>query len=235
LGGREEGILGVTVFNQITLISDWNYYLGDDPLAIGAGQFDFETVVMHELGHALGVGHSRDEPSAMYPYLASGTAKRTLTADDLTDLGESDPESTPEALIAQTLPAHSGDNGVSGSDDDPRDLLAARLLPVIWPEVALSAVDASLRAWLKPGNDRPPIAAPARTSSTHSDKVTHSLGPDRCDVLDEREVDEIWHEVGVDADCSWLLMDPRDATLRPNLNQKSPKETVARDHRTSNN
>ena len=44
----------------------------------GAGQYDFETIVMHELGHALGLGHSADTNSVMYSTLETGTARRTL-------------------------------------------------------------------------------------------------------------------------------------------------------------
>ena len=46
--------------SEITLLQGWNWYAGADPSQIGAGQYDFETTVTHELGHALGLGHSAD-------------------------------------------------------------------------------------------------------------------------------------------------------------------------------
>jgi protocatechuate 3,4-dioxygenase beta subunit len=84
IGGVADGVLGVTsAGNQITIVTGWNYYLGDDPSLIGAGQYDFETVVMHELGHALGLGHSLDTNSLMYPYLGTGDVHRAFTDGDL--------------------------------------------------------------------------------------------------------------------------------------------------------
>jgi hypothetical protein len=49
---------------------------------MGLGRFDFEMVVMHELGHVLGLGHSADPTSAMDATLGAGTANRNLTAAD---------------------------------------------------------------------------------------------------------------------------------------------------------
>ena len=50
---------------------------------IGAGQYDFETAVLHELGHALGLGGSTDPSSPMYETLAAGAADRTVATQDL--------------------------------------------------------------------------------------------------------------------------------------------------------
>jgi hypothetical protein len=84
-GGVSNGVLGC--FNapnsEITLIQGWNWYAGSDPTQIGSGQYDFETTVLHELGHALGLGGGTYPTSPMYETLASGVADRTVTTQDL--------------------------------------------------------------------------------------------------------------------------------------------------------
>src|SRR5262249_7572565 len=67
VGSYADGVLGCTTdAGQITLINGWNFYAGSDGTQIGAGQYDFETVVTHELCHGLGLGHSTDSTSVMY-------------------------------------------------------------------------------------------------------------------------------------------------------------------------
>jgi hypothetical protein len=84
VGGYADGVLGCTTDGgQITIINGWNFYAGSDATQIGAVQYDFETVVTHELGHALGLGHSTDGTSVMYATLNTGTANRSLTSADL--------------------------------------------------------------------------------------------------------------------------------------------------------
>jgi hypothetical protein len=84
-GGMSNGVLGC--FNapnsEITLIQGWNWYAGSDPTRIGSGQYDFETTVLHELGHALGLGGSTNTSSPMYETLAAGVANRTVSTQDL--------------------------------------------------------------------------------------------------------------------------------------------------------
>jgi hypothetical protein len=86
-GGASDGVLGCAVESAITLLSGWDWYAGASDSQIGVGQYDFQTVVMHELGHALGLGHSRDANSVMYSSLASGTVRRNLTDEDLANAG----------------------------------------------------------------------------------------------------------------------------------------------------
>lgn len=44
------------------------------------GQFDFESVVLHELGHAFGQGHVGNQAELMYPTMVNGGSKRVLNA-----------------------------------------------------------------------------------------------------------------------------------------------------------
>jgi Matrixin len=84
-----QGILGVTTTaGEITLIQGWNWYAGADPSAIGAGQYDFQTVVTHEVGHSLGLGHSEVTSSVMFPMLSTAMAHRGMVAADLNAAAE---------------------------------------------------------------------------------------------------------------------------------------------------
>jgi hypothetical protein len=84
VGSYATGVLGCTTdAGEITIIQGWNWYAGGEATAIGAGQYDFQTVVTHELGHALGLGHSANAASVMYATLTTGTTSRALAAADL--------------------------------------------------------------------------------------------------------------------------------------------------------
>jgi hypothetical protein len=84
VGGVASGVLAVTEHgNSITIVSGWNWYLGADPGAVGPDQYDFQTVVAHELGHTVGLGEGSDPASVMYPFLATGVARRTMSGNDL--------------------------------------------------------------------------------------------------------------------------------------------------------
>ena len=122
LGGVQEGVLGLSeAGGVITIVSGWNYYFGNDPTQIGAGQFDFQTVVTHELGHGIGLGHSIDTVSAMYPYLGTANAHRTLTAKDLTLIEAHDDGS--EALRA--MPVESAITSLSATSPTTNWMIGA--------------------------------------------------------------------------------------------------------------
>jgi streptogramin lyase len=102
-GGMADGVLGCYTpgTGAITLIQGWNYYAGADPSAIGASQYDFEALVFHELGHALGLGGSSDPGSVMSETLPAGVVRRTPTTADL-NVGDAD--GRPDAERAAPLP-----------------------------------------------------------------------------------------------------------------------------------
>jgi hypothetical protein len=84
VGGYADGVLGCyNPVGEITLLQGWNWYAGADPVKISPNQYDFQTVVTHELGHALGLGHSSDPASCMSATLAAGTVVHSLTTADL--------------------------------------------------------------------------------------------------------------------------------------------------------
>jgi hypothetical protein len=97
-GGYAEGVLGCyTNTGEITLVRGWNWFTGSDPASMDADQFDFETIVSHELGHALGLGHSGDPASTMFASLGTNEARRYLTT---ADLGIRDADGGPDGLHA---------------------------------------------------------------------------------------------------------------------------------------
>jgi hypothetical protein len=100
VGGEADGVLGCTTDSGlVTLIDGWSWYAGADPAAVGAQQYDFQTVATHELGHVLGLGHSTGSTSVMYPNLGTGEIRRDMVAADL-NVPDSDPG--PSGLHAES-------------------------------------------------------------------------------------------------------------------------------------
>jgi len=53
-GGAADAVLGCAVAGEVTLIAGWAWHTAADTAAIPQGQYDFQTIVTHELGHSLG-------------------------------------------------------------------------------------------------------------------------------------------------------------------------------------
>ena len=109
-GTAAQGVLGCETAtastSEITILHDWNWYAGSDPTAVGSNRYDFQTVVTHEIGHALGLGHNSNPSSVMYATLASGTIRRIITVVDLNI--PDPPDGEPDPLMAagfQSSPA----------------------------------------------------------------------------------------------------------------------------------
>jgi hypothetical protein len=187
IGSAADGVLGATVGNNITLIDTWNEYTGANPNAIGANQYDFQTVLTHELGHAIGLGHSTDTSSVMFASLAPGQARRGLTGADLTALAAaqaSAPGSFANPLGQRHLPGcncpacrgalrasqgasqgplvHSSDSPVLAVPVVQPSLAAGGTLPQTAPPVA-SQVRGTALDWASGGNETgfPILAGPA--------------------------------------------------------------------------
>jgi hypothetical protein len=83
-GSAADGVLGCySNTGEITILQGWNWYDGADPTQIGANQYDFQTVMTHELGHALGLGGNSNPNSPMYEILATAIVRRTPGLADL--------------------------------------------------------------------------------------------------------------------------------------------------------
>jgi len=85
---REPSVLGVTwygtsieEFDMALDNADFNWYDGINPSDIPNNAIDLQTVWSHELGHALGLGHSNVNGAVMEPYYAGPL--RILHQDDI--------------------------------------------------------------------------------------------------------------------------------------------------------
>ena len=60
------------------------HYDADEQWSVGAvpGQFDLQTVALHEIGHLLGLGHSNVQGAIMWPSISPGGTKG-LDRDDI--------------------------------------------------------------------------------------------------------------------------------------------------------
>lgn len=63
--------------------SSYEFVSGDSR---GSGVFDFESVLLHEMGHFLGLGHSDDPKDAMFYEAWPSMVKRTLGSGDIDNI-----------------------------------------------------------------------------------------------------------------------------------------------------
>ncbi len=85
-GAAADGVLGcASDSGTITIIAGWNWYTGADSDAIGLDQYDYQTIVTHELAHVFGLDHSDDPRSVMYPAVPPGLTRRVFVSNDAHD------------------------------------------------------------------------------------------------------------------------------------------------------
>jgi len=122
-GSLVQGVLGRAFANDISINDDWNHYVGADPNSARAGQIDFQSVIAHESGPVLGLGHNSDLASALSPYLAAGQARRDPGASDSASLDwvfldSKHDDSGPKVLLAN---GRRSDVRVGGDSDHRYD------------------------------------------------------------------------------------------------------------------
>lgn len=116
----DKGVLGLTCsFRQAsrpdtTVEFDMELAWGFDWGAgtfVGPNQYDVSSTILHEMGHAAGLGHSLDKNSVMYFALGKAQMKRSLTDDDKSALRAQYPVvatattvSTPPAVVPTAVP-----------------------------------------------------------------------------------------------------------------------------------
>lgn len=77
---------GNEIFEADMRIDAANFTFNFDPINSAFNTVDLDSLVLHELGHVLGLAHTLAVGSAMHPTLDEGQVRRQLGAVDLNDL-----------------------------------------------------------------------------------------------------------------------------------------------------
>ena len=111
---RFEDLTGLTLgqtctiypFGATTTLIEFDMQLDNDApwsadLPVPGNKYDLPTTILHELGHAAGLGHSAQTSALMYFQVSAGQNKRTLTQDDIDGIRAAYP-ATPTATNTPT-------------------------------------------------------------------------------------------------------------------------------------
>ncbi len=83
------------VAGDIHMNDAWTWSVG--------GQWDLYSVLLHELGHALGIGHTDDPNSVMYPYYQKASGLKAPDIDSILQIYASPASSAPTPLVLSIL------------------------------------------------------------------------------------------------------------------------------------
>ncbi len=120
--------------------------------------YDLQSVVMHELGHALGLSHSSTYGAVMYP--SYGTVKRALTSDDIAGI---------QAIYGARMPDVYNSNGSSNSSFQAAVDISSQIDPT-----ALTALINNLDLTSTASAEYFTFVAPANTNGTLTVNVQSS-------------------------------------------------------------
>ena len=118
LGGRETIGVTLSLYRGNELVDGDILYNGIDhdwtTRMTRAGQVDAQSIITHEVGHQLGLGHTNVNGATMYPSYGGGEGPRTLSQDDIEGVCTLYPTGS-SAQCTQSTECPSGQECVSGS------------------------------------------------------------------------------------------------------------------------